>query len=260
MESNKNNIEVELLRTDIGELLKRYQFIIQAVVSRFANRGFFQHQDKKEIVQKINLQLLDGKMDRIKKNYNGSVLLSTYFSKVVYNSCLEIIRTEKRKPSFVSDEVLDYQSTGKLDSSKELLIKDEMKRLQAILTSFERRKEKLLLCLKLYAKKLLNEKDIEEFNAPATRELCKEVLSNFSKPYHQLDDKMVYQKVIALFNKLENKNSDPDSLRKWLNMQLDKMIQLLNGNPPSSAYDRNSLRLLLNLFYSEKYEEDFPVD
>lgn len=234
-------------------LVERYQYIIGATVSRFITRGFFDASEKNEIIQAINLQLLEGKMDKIRDNFNGSVYLSTYFSKVVYNSCLEMVRSRSRKPTMVSDELLEFKKGNDLEIEKSMLIADEFMRLEAILKGFRRRNAKLLFCLKLYARKLITSDDLNELSSAEGMSMnVKDFPNTFSNDYDNLNDKEVYGLIVPFINKMENKNADADSLRKWLNMQIDKIIDLLNGEPPTSSYQRNTLRILLDFYFNQK--------
>ena len=76
------------------------------------------------------------------------------------------------------------------------------------------------------------------------------VKHHFFKNYDQLSDKEVFSIIVQLFNKIENKQTDGDSLRKWVQQMMDKIIQLLNGGPGSSNFDRESLKVLIQLYYT----------
>lgn len=249
MDDNLQIREVEWLNQNQEKLLAHYQFIIEATVARFIARGFIAPEEKEEWIQDINLQLWEKKLARIKEQYNGTVLLRTYFSKVVYNTCLEIIRQKQRQPRILSDEVLTAAHSDDLDAYQRLAIRDELRRFEGFLRGLTDRRYKSELCLKLFARLILMHADIQWYEAPKTREAIAEIKAHFFQAYDHLSDKEVYQIIINLFNLIEERQTDADSLRKWVNNLVDKMIALLNGDPPAAAYDRDTIKALLRVYY-----------
>jgi len=56
-----------------------------------------------------------------------------------------------------------------------------------------------------------------------------------------------------IFNKYENKNNAPDTLRKWVKFKINELIDVLNGSPPASKYDEETFQILFEkCFYKEK--------
>ncbi len=251
MKEEKNQYEVQLLNNDPNALVSHYQGVVKIIVSKFVSRGFFPESEKMDVIQTINEALLGGKMDRIKKNYNGSVLLSTYFSKVVYNHCLEIARSNKKKPSLGSEELLQNTSDTGISIEQKLVLRDEVNRLQTILTGIIGLGLRLHLALKLYARIPLTKEDFKGALI-VENDQYKAFKNRFFTTYDGLNDKEVYQKAVPFLNKLTSKNTDADSMRKWLNMQLDKIIRLQNGDPERSAHSRDTIRILLQMLFEEQ--------
>ena len=146
---DQNTRETEWLHQEPDKLLTHYQFIVEATVARFISRGFFRAEEKMEVVQEINVELLEKKMARMREQYNGSVYLRTYFSRIIYNSCLEIARGRKRQPQILSTELLAEETSAQLSPIEALAIRDEMHRLEALLKG-RRQYYKLKLCFKLW--------------------------------------------------------------------------------------------------------------
>lgn len=248
--------EVEWLQQAPDRLLSHYQFIIEATVARFAARGFFAFEEKEEIVQEINLQLWEKKLERIKAQYNGSVYLRTYFSKVVYNACLEIARSRKRQPRMLSDELLQFAGDNAASAFEQMAIRDELHRLEGFFRGLEGKRPKSELCLKLFVRFILSMPDIRFFDNPRTQAAIEAVRQYFFEAYDHLSDKEVYGIIVNLFNFLESRDTDADSLRKWVQQLADRLIGLLNGDPPVSAYDRETLKILLRLFFEQSRSEN----
>lgn len=243
--------ELQWLRQEPGRLLTHYQFIVEATVTQFIARGFFAGEEKSELVQEINIQLLEKKLERIREQYNGSVYLRTYFSKVVYNSCLEIARRQKRQPRFLTEETLHETPGSGLDAYEQMAIRDELYRLEGFLRGLGARRMKSELCLKLFARLILKYLDIKAYDTAATKPAVEKIKSIFFQAYDHFTDKEVYEQIVGLFNAFENKLTDGDSLRKWVSQLADRLIELLNGHPPVGAYSREVLAILLRLYYEQ---------
>jgi len=246
-----NQQEIKWLNENANKLLTHYQFIIEASVAKFISRGFFQPQEKSELVQQINLDLLEKKIKKIQEQYNGSVFLRTYFSKVVYNLCLEIARSKKRQPKILDLDDLYNTATPSISALDQLAINDELLRLEGILKGLYPRKEKKILSLKLLLRIILKELDLTSFSHPETISEINNIRKHFFKNYEDLSDKEVFSIAVRLFNKFENKSNDGDSLRKWTQILADKIISLLNGSPPLSRHDRVSLKILMRLYFEK---------
>lgn len=251
----KNNQEaVRLLLNDPHALVAAYQSIIEIVVAKFVLRGFFTESAKMDVIQMINESLLEKKIYNIQRNYNGSVLLSTYFSKVVYNQCLEIARKQKNKPQMESDKALVHLSDSNHSAVDQLVIRDELNRLRIILNTIIKYSFRLDLTLKLYARISLSVSDLQG-RLVAEDQLYKDFKDVFFQKYDHLNDKEVYTRAIPFLNKLTNKKTDWDSMRKWLNMQLDKIIELQNGEPPRSGHNRESMKILLQKYFESDFAQ-----
>lgn len=252
MSENRNIEELRLLNEHPDQLITRYQSIIETVVAGFIRRGFFDRTEKMDVVQNINTLLLEKKLEKIKEHFNGSVYLRTYFSKVVYNTCLELTRKKARQPIISGEELLQNETDQSLNPEEQLAIKDELKRVEALLKGFGKKTAKTIFCLKLFSKKWMNEFDLEPYNQLGLNDELAMIRTSFFENYEALPDKAVYEVAVLLYNKLENKSNSADSLRKWVNTIVDNMISILNGEPPVYQHTRETIRILLQMYYSKR--------
>lgn len=252
MENAQNSTEIKWLEEAPGQLLTHYQYIVEATVAKFIVRGFFSANEKMEVVQEINLRLLEQKMQKIQEHFKGTVLLRTYFAKVVYNTCLEICRQQRRQPQVLGEEHLMQQADSKGSAHELLVIKDELLRLQAALKGLQSDQYKGRLCLKAWVRFVLTQLDIQFYQSPKTTKAIEAIKAKLFSPYHDLTDQEVYGLLIELFNLVENKNNTADSLRKWVVNIIDQLIVLLNGEPPVSSHSRQSMKLLLQYYFDQK--------
>ena len=245
---DQNTREVTWLQKEPEKLLAHYQYIIESTVSRFISRGFFRAEEKMEVVQEINVELLEKKMARMREQYNGSVYLRTYFSRIVYNSCLEIARGRKRQPQILSTELLAEETSAQLSPIEALAIRDEMHRLEALLKG-RRQYYKLKLCFKLWVRSPLHREDWQFFDGPGTGSAIARLKEKGNGP--GLSEKEAFGLANELFNLLEKKETGADSLRRWVQQQAAHFIELLNGEPPISRYDQETFKTLLRYYFGQ---------
>lgn len=253
MGQDKNQYEVQLLLNNPNELVTYYQEVIEIIVVKFVSRGFFMSEEKMDIIQNINEALLAKKMGSIQRNYNGSVLLSTYFSRVVYNHCLEIARGRKGSLKVASEEILVNRANDEISADKRMILKDEINRLMIIIKGVLFPDLRLRLALKLYSRVPLSMIDFQGVLIKED-EVFKHFKKIFFKPFDELNDKEVYKKAIPFLNKITGKQTDADSMRKWMNMQIDKIIDLQNGKPPRSKHSRETMRILLQMYFESLFK------
>lgn len=250
MPQDLNRAEIELLHENPEELLLQYQFMIEATVAGFVRKGFFKQEEKADIVQQINLQCLETKLKKIKAQFNGSVYLRTYFSKIVFNSCQEIARQGKKKQQTTTLELLEYKAVDFSSAHEKMVIQDELYRLKAILIGLGKKKSKASLSFKVLIRIILKLVDIQFYTSPKTQVEIDLIKNHFFQAYENLSDKEAFAILVQLFNKLEGKSNDADSLRKWVHQLLDRTITLLNSETSPSNYDKESLKILLQYYFT----------
>lgn len=244
--------EREWLKTNPAQLLTHYQSVVEVVCRQFIARGFFQPGEREELIQEVNLSLLEGKLEKVQMHFAGTVKLRTYFSKVVYNCFQEIVRRRSRQPTLLSEESLQHTPDADLNPFQKMAIQDELFRLEAILKGLAKRQHKALFNLKLLVRFILQQDDIQFYSSPKTVGLLEEIKKTFFHPYDHLTDKEVFDLSVQLYNLLEDKHNDGDSLRRWVTAVKDRLIQLLNGGPQRSAHTSESIKLLLTYYFSSQ--------
>lgn len=107
------------------------------------------------------------------------------------------------------------------------------------------------MTFKIWTRSLLQRSDVQFYIGPATEAAIEKLLRTCSSPYDNLNEGTVFNELVELFNALENKDTDGDSLRRWNNQQADRLIEILNGDPPVSRHTRESLRILLRMHFDQ---------
>ena len=247
MSRNGNQQDVKLLREQPRELIIEYQDIIQIIVKKYIISNMFHASDFEDIVQAVNEDLLS-KAERIRDQYNGIALLKTYFSAIVRNSCLKIYDKKKReiRVSPLSDEDPIIEETATMN----LAIEYDLERLKRIFKYYHKKRDKVILCVKLYFRLRMNKEDVMACFPACSEEDALAFLGHFGTHYEKIDSKDVYQIVTPLLNKYEGKNNTVDAVRNWSEVRIREIIQILNGNKSESSYDKESLKILAEKYFS----------
>lgn len=245
-----NQFEIGLLREDPGELIVKYQPIVIVIVQVYMRSGYFRGEEKEEIVQQINEKLLE-RIEKIRQQYNGMAQLRTYFSAVIRNLCLEIIRKGRNRDVLRLVEEYDHNLSYSPDQLNRMIIDQELQRLDLILAMFHKLKSKLVISFKAMLRMPLHEDDLLDY--------CKERdISEIEKEYEILmageakNDKEVYRQLTVLFNYIECKNNSLDAVRKWVWIREEEVLKMLNGDPPRANHNHETLMILLERYFTEE--------
>lgn len=244
MEDSTNSADIALLRTDPHELLVRYQSTIRIIVNTYVRSGMFHSSEFDDIVQHLNRELLE-KLSRIQKQYNGMSLFRTYFSNIVRNACLSLHTKRQTEPVFVElDRTSDLPESESADHA--LLIDHDIRVFRAILDQFHSEKPKLLLCMKLIYRLPITRLDVVNWWPKCPENDINALLSSVRDGGETLTHKDLFVCLQPLMNKAEEKNTSADSTRHWVDKQIQLTLRLLNGSPPTSAHNRETLGILLD--------------
>jgi endonuclease III len=65
-----------------------------------------------------------------------------------------------------------------------------------------------------------------------------------------MSDLEIYRTITPIMNKIEEKSNSVDALRKWTDSKVREIIQVLNGNPKKADYSTETLKILVDDFFS----------
>jgi hypothetical protein len=120
-----------------------------------------------------------------------------------------------------------------------------MRVFRAILEQFHSEKPKLLLCLKLMYRMPITRLDVVNWWPNCLENDINALLNYVREEEETLTHKDVFVLLQPLMNRAEMKNTSADSTRHWVDMQIQLILRLLNGSPPTSAHNRETLGILL---------------
>jgi len=247
-----NNLEITLLKSDPKALIVKYQCIIEIIISKFINSGSIILSDKEEFIQIINERLLLSS-EKIKNQYKGISLLKTYFSTIIRNICLEEINKRNRY-SFTDIESIQQVNTSNNFENEEFYINDEFDRFSKILNMYHTKVSKLELCIKVIYRLRIRITDFTKYCLKFKTIKIKSLIEAVN-PVKNIPEYELYQILTPYINKCDSQINKPDALRRWLKRKMDEIVELMNGNPPRANYDKETLQILVEKYYTKKSEK-----
>lgn len=242
-----NDRDVELLRSDPQSLLLKYQETIRIIVKMYIDGGMFRALEFDDIIQEINVSLL-AKIPAMQKQYNGKSLFKTYFSVIVRNICLKAHRKGQKSIDFLQEDLSKYFVEN--THEKRSVIEHEVRRFSTVLSLYDTQRPKLLLCLKLYFRIPVTSEDIRLWYPECNGEDQASLMAHFGLNYDQLSDINIYKIVTPIMNRNEKRSNSVDAMRKWTDSKVHEIIDLLNGRPKKTNHSVETLKILVDDFFS----------
>jgi len=221
--------------------------MIEIIVMKFIRSGGFSYQEKMDIIQTINEEILL-KTHKIIDQYQGKSKFRTYLAIIIQNICYEILRKKKNNIE-VEIEKVNLTDEETLSPQNSIIIQQEILRLKNALEFYYKQKDKLILCLKLKFRIPHSIIDFQQYSVKITQEEFNQ-FENAVNPYIETTDLSIYQALVKICNKHEKKENSSDSLRKWISLKINELIEFLNGVPPASNYSEETLQILFEKLIS----------
>ena len=242
MPQTNETLDITLLRTNKNAFIIRCQRIIEIVVKHFIKNGMFVPDQFQDVVQSANEDLIK-RLPIIEKNFNNKVLMTTYMNVVIRNICLRIYERQQLEVATVplTNDVFLQKETH----FNSLYIQDEMDRLGWILELYGTQRYKVILCLKIYFNIPITRTDILRCfknNSQIERTL---LFERFGHNYSNSLDSENFDALAPIMNKRENNSTSGNSLRRWTQDHLTKILRQLNGVPPTRSHTKETFKILL---------------
>lgn len=243
----ENDKDVELLRIDPQQLIVKYQIMVEIIAKKYVATGMFAASELDDVVQSINESLLT-KLPAVQRHYNGTALLKTYLSSIIRNICLKLYQANMRAVKTVQLDESIHADPEKLTDTH--LIDHAVSRFLIIIDLYHFQKPRLLLCLKLYFRLPITSQDIRSLYPQCSSGDLGRLLGQFHGNYERMNEYEIYDAVTPVMNKYEGKSNSPDALRKWTLSKIQEIIRILNGKPPRFNFDKETLQILIEDYFS----------
>lgn len=256
-EINKQAVKI----LNLNSLVKNHPDILvllyRNLISNYISRKHFYKNEIEDIVQEIITRILDKKIERIKDTFDftdtQNPTFTSYFMVTIRNIYIDIIRKgkiENERESLDENSGQD-ESAGNHKMINTLILEEEFLKLEALLKLYHRLSSKIILILKIKYKINITEKNIRSCFSGCSPE----DIDLFKSNVKQHREKVVFKRIVPLFNKYEGKKNRADSLRKWISVKVDEIKNHMNNTHINSPYTRSNISDLFILYfkwYSER--------
>jgi len=254
----ENQLDLRLLKSAPGQLLVKYQWLLQYLVSGYVKRGFVPAGELQEVVQELNTRLLGGPLKRMADAYDGRSKVRTYLGVVVRSQLSDYLkqqRTQKATLVETTEELPEATLADENAGPAQLAVADELRRLELAFKLVPRVAAKLVLFLQLWLRFPLADRVLVAYAPGAPVTLRKRVLDALAA-YATWEEQAIYPEVVPLVAQAEGAAPHPDSLRRWNKRKRSWLIAVLNGDPPRARYTDDSLAMLLQLYFRREAPGD----
>ncbi len=254
MSVSQNEHYIFLLYNNPEKLVVELQPFIRNSIQQMSYRGWFAKNEIDDVIQTINQELLSGKIEKMRQQYNHSVYFLTYFTRILSRMCLALLRKAhaKKKINPVRWEDGFNPPDREIDVQDKLIIDEEIRRLGYYLRLFFSDYHKLIICLKAFVRYPLSVAAIEKELDCGLPEKFSEYDVFFKEVYETASDKEVNEKLIRIFNFYHGKKSNTDSLRKYNAIRTKQLINFLNSgfnHDQQTRYTKDTLKILLLKYF-----------
>ena len=221
--------------------------IVRGVVGKYVHSKAIPQREFEDVVMSIVEKFLNQK-GKIFCSFEGKSKITTYCIAVVNRMCCEVIRKESKQWYLVSEREQQYSNdmnTSTLEAEKNLIFKQEIKRLENLMLFFNDEKAKLTFFLKVYFSIPVNRADIKSYAKGKENEV--ELILNSENLKSKGD---LFASLAGIVNLVENKNIGGDAVRIWFTNQVNSIIKRLNGDGIAN-HDKESLSILLEMLYND---------
>jgi len=221
-----------------------YRTYIKRFIRYQLSRTSTDPEEWEDIFQEVMTRLISGKLDRIRERFDFSYLgelkkstFTSYLMVTIRNIYMDILRERKIRPLTSGEihpieEVLNSAKVEGEHMLNRLVLEEEFKKLRALLALHFRSRSRLELCLKLKCRIQPTLDDVRACFPSCTADDAGELCGDFTA----LKDKHLFDKVIDVFNRCEGRVNKSDTLRKWVSVKVDEMIDHLNHTHGAMVY------------------------
>lgn len=247
---NVDDDDLALLHSDPRALLPKFQNIFLAVSWVYRRSGLINPDEQSDIVQEMNLQFLSN-LNTIKRNFDPSKSngagLRGYVRSLARNVCRKYYRDH---PEFKPLPIMDPRfSVDEKSITDPIVIRHTIRVFHAAIETVGDRKPKLLLFLKLYYRIPVQGRELRAAY-PSLEEVQEhKFLGTFGGDFDRMGEMEVFETARPTLNALEHSTTSAESYTRWITREVNDLCDILNGDPPVSAFDRHSLRVLVDDYF-----------
>ncbi|MCK5057215.1 MAG: sigma-70 family RNA polymerase sigma factor [Candidatus Aminicenantes bacterium] len=248
-------------------LLKEHPRMVVLIYRRCIEKFiYYKHgktDEREDILQEVITRLMEDKIYKVRDRYDFNLkkfsTFTSYLMVTIRNIYIDIVRERNIRPLTAGElQPVDglFDASDIENMMNRLLIEEELVKLQTIMKLYYKSRPKLELCLKLKYRVPIGKKETSRCFPGCSREDIEMLTQDFKL----VKDKTMFERVVLIFNRHEDKKSKSDTIRKWIFVKIDEIISHLNRTHNADVYNRKNVGELVTLYY--RYEgkvSQFPV-
>lgn len=233
------------LRDRPQEFIVGCQPFIRACIGYYVRKGMVRLTDEEDFAQSVTAELIE-RLPVIAARFQEQSNFQPYMGAVIHNIILKL-RRDQHGPAEVP-LLHDVKADRSADPSVPLLLEGEVEQFHVIMVLLYRERHRFLLCVKVYL-------DLEIFASDVRRALpnisasAAAAILAFNEPAtrpKRLEERFAV--VAEALQRFGNHLIEGDSLRRWTQRNMEHVLNMLNGDPPLSAHDNDTLAALIERY------------
>lgn len=247
------NDDKYLLHHDFNRLLVNKQAKIWYILTVGIRKGFFGKEELEDAIQEINKKLLE-KSEHYQRNYNGLSTVDAYLQVIIFNECRRYANNHHNTHDM--NTILDENKSAIPDRGnnpeEEMIIMDEIKRLDLIMKLYPRQHFQMELFLKLLCRYPVTEIDISQAYLGCNTLFYKNMVEKING-LMQTSDTEIFRVFANLLSEASIEHPQPESLLHAIKEKIKQITGLMNSKTRTkSNYDQKSFLILAEKYFSIK--------
>jgi len=217
-------------------------------------KGFFGKEDLEDAIQEVNKRLLE-KSDHLQRNFNGLSSVDAYLQVIIFNECRRYANHhhDNHDMNIGFDENKNTIPDPGINPEVEMIIMDEIKRLDSIIKLYPRQRFQIELLLKLLCRFPITEKDISQVYPGINSTFYKNLVDKING-LMQTSDIEIFRVFTNLLSEAGIEYQQHESLLHSIKDKIKQMIELMNSRTKvKSNYDQKSFLILAEKYFSLKF-------
>ncbi|KAB2921712.1 MAG: sigma-70 family RNA polymerase sigma factor [Bacteroidetes bacterium] len=253
MPSDPGTFSYSALRDRPQEFIVGCQPFIRACIGYYIRKGMVRLADEEDFAQSVTAELIE-RLPVITARFREQSNFQPYMGAVIHNIILKLRRGQRDMTEVPL--LHEAEADRSADPSVPLLLESEVEQFHVIMVLLYRERHRFLLCAKVYLDLEIFASDIRRALPNISAAAAASILA-FNEPAtrpKRLDERFAV--VADALQRFGSHIIEGDSLRRWTQRNMEHVLSLLNGDPPLSAHDHDTLAALIERYTrSEHYPQ-----
>ncbi len=253
--------DLDLLERDFNRLIIKYSPLAALIITELTNLWFEVKPQEDDLLQQVLTNILL-KKDKLKKLYEGDRCFKNYFWSVIKNESKNqikaVLNKSKRVISLEDDFFNQLQQYDNADAK--LSIEGALNILHSSLLFYTNTRARMVICLGLIFDIPVVNCEIDNLisecgmNAAIAKYKFSDIINTIKKRDNILSR---FENYRELLNMADGSDTNAQSYWRWTNMQIARMIHLLNQRH-LMTFNRETFRYLVDLYFDQNYDLPYP--